>query len=295
MALLLHLQKPCVDSSRSSLPYCLEGELRSRSTGHCQPSLSMATSSGNRAQTLGAPQSPELKDPFPVRLRFSMTFHLHASNSKVVVSSPAEEDFADRCLCSSSAERNCPAPGKDRVKKAKGASLTTALLEQGFSPGAMLVLDADYRHNQTSSPQPSHLPSVLFCKHKALDLILLKELRSPTCAPSGWLLGRPICQSLRREYFSREVQTKMVTANTSCVMQCRNDCMTPESVRTQERQGTTQTQESIHERTAGRRLIFLKIHVVPLRTVNSNNIQSQKQRRMAASPALGSNPGCEVN
>lgn len=49
------------------------------------------------------------------------------------------------------------------------------------------------------------------------------------------------------------------------------------------------------ERTAEKTLIFLKTHAVLLRTVNVNETQSQKQTQMVASPALGSNPGSEIN
>lgn len=44
----------------------------------------------------------------------------------------------------------------------------------------------------------------------------------------------------------------------------------------------TDTRASIHERTAGRSLIFLKILVVLSRMVKFNNILSQKQRQMVA-------------
>lgn len=64
---------------------------------HCQQSLSMATSSGNRTQSLRVPQGPDLKDSTPDRFRFRMIFHLHASHSKVVVVPSGKEVYVDVC------------------------------------------------------------------------------------------------------------------------------------------------------------------------------------------------------
>lgn len=64
---------------------------------HCQQSLSMATSSGNRTQSLRVPQGPDLKDSTPDRFRLRMIFHLHASHSKVVVVPSGKEVYVDVC------------------------------------------------------------------------------------------------------------------------------------------------------------------------------------------------------
>lgn len=121
-----------------------------------------------------------------------MTFHLHASNLKVVVPRPPapvqERKSVYICLCSSSEEGNCPAPERDRDKKAKGASLTRAQPELGFSPWGPC-----WSLMRIREPQPGHLPSVLFYKHRALDLILLRELGSPTETPCTlWMAHRQV-------------------------------------------------------------------------------------------------------
>lgn len=94
---LPHLQKPWADSSRFSSPHCLEGELRPGSIKALFTQLSLAKSSGNRTQIIRAPWTSELKDPTLGRLGFSMIFHLHASNSKVVMAPPSKEVSADVC------------------------------------------------------------------------------------------------------------------------------------------------------------------------------------------------------